>query len=93
MAHHIANISQILILIFGLPSLQEKNITILFLQLPEGLAFGVEAEIAEPEVSKGALAFLAIVVFTIITIYVVHLIMMVSGMSLWSYVSMHVCLH
>lgn len=44
--------------------------------LPEGLAFGVEAEIAEPEVSKGALAFLAIVVFTIITIYVVHLIMM-----------------
>lgn len=54
---------------------------ILFLQLPEGLAFGIEAEMAEPEVSQGALVFLAIVVFTIITIYVVHLIMMVSGMS------------
>lgn len=48
-------------------------------QLPEGLAFGVEAEVAEPETSQGALVFLAIVVFTIITIYVVHLIMLVSS--------------
>lgn len=56
---------------------------IVFPQLPEGLAFGVEAEMAEPEVSKGALVFLAIVVFTIITIYVVHLIMLVSEMIVW----------
>ncbi|XP_042212360.1 transport and Golgi organization protein 1-like isoform X2 [Homarus americanus] len=46
------------------------------LQLPEGLAFGVEAEVAEPHMTSGSLVFLGIVVFTIITIYFVHLIMM-----------------
>ncbi|KAG0722248.1 Transport and Golgi organization protein 1 [Chionoecetes opilio] len=45
-------------------------------QLPEGLAFGVEAEVAEPDMSQGALVFLAIVVFTIVIIYVTHLIML-----------------
>ncbi|KAK8391135.1 hypothetical protein O3P69_017055 [Scylla paramamosain] len=47
-----------------------------FIRLPEGLAFGVEAEVAEPEMSQGALVFLFIVVFTIVTIYLVHLIML-----------------
>ncbi|ROT72335.1 putative transport and Golgi organization protein 1 [Penaeus vannamei] len=45
------------------------------LQLPEGLAFGVEAEVADPHMSSGALVFLGIVVCTIITIYIVHLFM------------------
>ncbi|XP_037786798.1 transport and Golgi organization protein 1-like isoform X3 [Penaeus monodon] len=43
--------------------------------LPEGLAFGVEAEVADPHMSSGALVFLGIVVCTIITIYIVHLFM------------------
>lgn len=43
--------------------------------LPEGLAFGVEAEMADPHMSSGAFVFLFIVVFTIITIYIVHLVM------------------
>ncbi|XP_066976481.1 transport and Golgi organization protein 1-like isoform X19 [Macrobrachium rosenbergii] len=45
-------------------------------QLPEGLAFGFEAEIAEPQVSNGMLVFLLIVSGTVVTIYFVHLVMM-----------------
>lgn len=70
-----------MLILMCLPSLKQK-VTFMFPQLPEGLAFGVEAEVAEPEVSRGALVFLGIVVFTIIVIYVVHLIMMVSGIKL-----------
>ncbi|XP_066976484.1 transport and Golgi organization protein 1-like isoform X21 [Macrobrachium rosenbergii] len=44
--------------------------------LPEGLAFGFEAEIAEPQVSNGMLVFLLIVSGTVVTIYFVHLVMM-----------------
>ncbi|KAK7086700.1 hypothetical protein SK128_014215 [Halocaridina rubra] len=43
--------------------------------LPEGLAFGFEAELAEPKVSSGMLVFLLIVAGTVITIYFIHLIM------------------
>lgn len=63
----------------------EKNWIIIFQQLPEGLAFGVEAEMAEPEASQGAVVFLAVVGCTIIIIYIVHLIMMVSGMIFFFY--------
>ncbi|XP_068230480.1 fap1 adhesin-like isoform X2 [Palaemon carinicauda] len=44
--------------------------------LPEGLAFGFEAEIAEPHVSNGMLVFLLIVSGTVVTIYFVHLLML-----------------
>nr|XP_045582084.1 transport and Golgi organization protein 1-like isoform X1 [Procambarus clarkii] len=56
-------------------SLSEEFLRASHSLLPEGLAFGVEAEVADPHMSAGAIVFLFIVVFTIITIYFVHLIM------------------
>ncbi|XP_069950207.1 uncharacterized protein [Cherax quadricarinatus] len=56
-------------------SLTEKFLKTFHSLLPEGLAFGVEAEVADPHMSAGAIVFLSIVVFTIISIYFTHLVM------------------